>query len=121
MRGAEGESRTKTEGPGRSTWWMSRDCSDLQGAKDLGLTLGGDLTSMQVHCDSDWAADPMDRKSTTGYIIRLGAGLISWKRCKQQSVSVSITEAYKALAKCLQEFMWLRQLFHQRKLGVKFP
>ena len=55
------------------------------------------------------------------YIIRLGAGLISWKRCKQQSVSVSITEAYKALAKCLQEFMWLRQLFHQRKLGVKFP
>ena len=94
----------------------------LQGTKDLGLTLGGDLTSMQIYCDSDWAADIVDRKSTTGYIIRLGAGLISWKSCKQQSVSVSSTEAeYKALAKCLQEFMWLRQLFYQMKLGVKFP
>ena len=94
----------------------------LQGTKDLGLTLGGDMASMQIYCDSDWAADTVDRKSTTGYVIRLGAGLISWKSCKQQSVSVSSTEAeYKALAKCLQEFMWLRQLFHQMRLGVKFP
>ena len=94
----------------------------LQGTKDLGLTLGGDLTSMQIYCDSDWAADTRDRKSTTGYLIRLGAGLISWKSCKQQSVSVSSTEAeYKALAKCLQELMWLRQLFDQMELGVRLP
>ena len=78
----------------------------LQGSKDLGLTLGGDVTSLQIYCDSDWVADPVDRKSTTGYIIRLGAGLVSWKSCKQQSVSISSTEAeYKALAKCMKEFM----------------
>ena len=64
----------------------------------------------------------MDRKSTTGYIIRLGAGLVIWKSCKQQSVSISSIEAeYKALAKCMQQFMWLKQLFDQIKLRVHFP
>ena len=48
----------------------------LKGTKHLGLTLGGDISSLQVYCDSDWAADPVDRRSTTGYFIRFGEGLV---------------------------------------------
>ena len=32
--------------------------------------------------DSDWAGDPNDQKSTTGYVFTLGSGPITWA-CKK--------------------------------------
>ncbi|CAM8962825.1 unnamed protein product [Rhodiola kirilowii] len=37
---------------------------------------------LEAHCDADWGACPLTRKSITGYAVTLGHALISWKTKK---------------------------------------
>ena len=67
--------------------------------------------------DVDWAGDPTDRRSTTGYCFLLGSYLISWRSKKQTFVAHSSTEAkYCALADSTFELFWLQWLL--KDLGV---
>ena len=67
--------------------------------------------------DADWAGDPIDRKSTTGYCFLLGSSLISWRSKKQTFVARSSTEAeYRALIDTTSELLWLWWLL--KDLGV---
>ena len=43
--------------------------------------------------DSDWAGDTDTRRSHTGYVLMLNGGAISWKSRRQDSVSLSTSEA----------------------------
>ena len=42
--------------------------------------------------DSDWADDPDDRNSTTGYVFSLGSGPVTWDCKKQQALGLSSTD-----------------------------
>ncbi|KAM1393866.1 hypothetical protein ACFX2F_029972 [Malus domestica] len=69
--------------------------------------------SMDLHpfSDADWAGDPNDRRSTTGFVVFLGHNPISWSSKKQQTVSRSSTEAeYRALSTTAAELDWIQQL-----------
>ena len=44
--------------------------------------------TLQTYSDADWAGDPIDRRSTTGYCFLLGDSIISWRSKKQQSLLV---------------------------------
>ena len=73
--------------------------------------------TLQACSDADWAGDPTDRRSTTGYCFLLGDSLISWRSKKQTVVACSSTEAeYKALAATTAELIWLRWVLQD--LGV---
>jgi hypothetical protein len=61
--------------------------------------------------DSDWAADVETRHSHTGYIVMLNGGAISWKSRRQDSVSLSTSEAeFVAVSQCGQEVVYLREI-----------
>jgi hypothetical protein len=63
------------------------------------------------YVDADWRGAE-DRKSTTGYLFLLNNSPISWTSKKQQTVTLSFTEAeYVALAQATKEVIWLRALF----------
>ena len=69
------------------------------------------------YSDVDWASDPTDHRSTTGYYFFLGDSLISWQSMKQTVTSPSITESeYRALADATSELIWLHWLL--KDMGV---
>uniref|UniRef100_A0A2N9EDK6 Reverse transcriptase Ty1/copia-type domain-containing protein n=1 Tax=Fagus sylvatica TaxID=28930 RepID=A0A2N9EDK6_FAGSY len=73
--------------------------------------------TLRAYSDADWAGDPTDRRSTTGYCFLLGSSLISWRSKKQSVVARSSTEAeYCALTDTTSELLWLRWLLQD--LGV---
>lgn len=72
--------------------------------------------------DSDWAGDTNDRKSTTGYIIRLYENPIYWKSHKQKSVTKSSTAAeYVALSEAISEILIMREILKAFKLNLTNP
>ena len=55
--------------------------------------------------------DVSTKKSTSGYVFRLGGDTISWKSKRQPIVTLSSTETeYVALCSAAQETIWLRHL-----------
>lgn len=59
---------------------------------DKSLVLGGE-GSLCAFSDDNWAEELTDRKSTTGFVYKLGRGAVSWSSKKQNSVALSSTEA----------------------------
>jgi len=56
------------------------------------------VSNSTVFADADWAGD-VDRKSTSGYLIKLNDCLVSWCTKKQDTVALSSAEAeYVSLA-----------------------
>lgn len=64
---------------------------------------------IQAFSDSDWAGDLDDRKSITGFIIKIDGCTVSWASKKQSIVSMSSAEAeYIALAETAKEVLWIK-------------
>lgn len=87
-----------------------------------------------AYSDSDWTGTPLDRCSTTDYVIFKGSNPISWRAKKQTTVSISwgakkqttvsisSTEAeYKVLVSTAVEIYWIRQILHDFHLDVAEP
>ncbi|XP_016558370.1 uncharacterized mitochondrial protein AtMg00810-like [Capsicum annuum] len=69
-------------------------------------------------CDADWAACPNTRRSVTGFMIKFGESLVSWKSKKQTVVSRSSAEAkYRSLATTIAELTWLLGML--KEIGVE--
>ena len=61
------------------TYLESLDVSDLFFFK---IMKESNYNLLQAYSDADWAGDPTDRRSTTGYCFFLGDYLISWRSKK---------------------------------------
>jgi hypothetical protein len=73
--------------------------------------------TLTCFCDSDWASNPEDRSSTSGYILMLAGGPVTWKSKKQKSIALSSGEAeYISLGSAAREVLYVRNML--KELGV---
>ncbi|KAE8676544.1 hypothetical protein F3Y22_tig00111584pilonHSYRG00119 [Hibiscus syriacus] len=81
----------------------------------------GEDCKLVGYCDADYAGDHDTRRSTTGYVFKLGSGTISWCSKRQPTVSLSTTEAeYRAASMVAQESTWLIHLMNNLHQPVDY-
>jgi hypothetical protein len=62
--------------------------------------------------DADWVGDPNCRRFTSGYVLNLFVGAISWMSKRQVVVALSTIEVeYMAATRASKEAVWLQILF----------
>ena len=99
--------------PTKLNWvQLKRILRYLNGTINFALRIGeSSETKLRAFSDSDWARDRVDRKSTTGVLLRLSASTLCWKTAKQNSVALSTTEAeHIALSEATKLVIWMRRL-----------
>jgi hypothetical protein len=80
---------------------------------------GASNKGLIAYTDSDYAADPVKRRSTTGYLFKLANGIISWQSRAQKSIALSATDAeYMALSDCSRQAVWIQNIFTELGLQV---
>jgi hypothetical protein len=114
--------------PGPLHWKALKHlCRYLQGTKDVRLCYepvpGAGVTErFSAYADADYAGDVDDRRSTSGLIVKVGSGAISWASKLQQVVTLSTTEAeYISATAAGQEILWLRNLMSEMGYPVQGP
>jgi hypothetical protein len=72
--------------------------------------------------DSDWAGNPENRISVTGFIIYLLGAPICWRSKGQKSVTLSSSEAeYVAMSEAVKEIRFIYFLLKGMGVDVKLP
>lgn len=92
----------------------------LNHTKNLGITYGEtDSEELLIgYTDADYARDVVTRRSTTGYVFKIGNGAVTWRSQRQPTVALSTTEAeFMAICDGAKESIWLRQLL--RDIGFE--
>lgn len=73
--------------------------------------------SITCYVDSDWAGDLHDRKSISGYLIKLFGNCITWVTKKQNCITLSTTEAeLVALCSAVQDCLWIKKILNDMKI-----
>src|ERR1700733_4006563 len=87
----------------------------LVGTQDYKIVYNGKKgEGLQAYTDSDWAADEIKRRSTTGYFATLASGSVCWQSRLQKTVALSSTEAeYMALSDTGRQVVWIESLFQE--------
>ena len=93
-------------------------CHYLVGTMDYALVYDGKSgKGLTAYTDSDWASDPITRRSATGFFFKLADCVISWCSHAQTTVAHSSTEAeYMAISDCSRQVSWMRNIFME--LGI---
>ena len=88
----------------------------LRSTPNLGLTfMRGNRSGLHrrlvAYADSDYARSKEHRRSVSGGVVMYCRGPILWFSRTQRCVTLSSTEAeYEALAECLKEVLFVRQI-----------
>lgn len=85
----------------------------LKGTSDYGILLTNTPNNLKfyIYSDSDYAGCIKTRRSTTGFCLMIGTGIVSWCSERQSSVSHSTAESeYIAASQASRELVWLQRL-----------
>ncbi|CAN1176981.1 Retrovirus-related Pol polyprotein from transposon TNT 1-94 [Linum perenne] len=93
----------------------------LQGTRSVGIFLPAKGNpSITAFADADYAGCVDTRRSTSGWIVKVGNACVSWRCKKQDRVAKSSTEAeYRSMSEVCSEIVWLIRLLTD--LGVDVP
>lgn len=95
---------------------VKRTLRYLKSTPDIGVFYksNGNVDTLIVYSDSDYAGDVESRRSTTGYVCFLNGGPIAWCSPRQPIVALSSTEAeFIAAAESIKEVLYLKSLIEE--------
>ncbi|XP_019260123.1 PREDICTED: uncharacterized protein LOC109238143 [Nicotiana attenuata] len=95
----------------------------IKSTPGLGLFMPtGRCNNLIAYCDPDWGAYVESRRSITGYVVKFGDALISWKSKKQGTVSRSSAEVeFRSMTTTVAEIVWLVGLFKELGVDISLP
>ena len=97
--------------PGRQHWEAVKHLLRyLKGTLDLRLKFAPTNSTelFTTYTDADHGGNPDNGRSTSGHLVTMGTGAISWGSHLQHIVTLSTTEAeYVAATSASQEILWL--------------
>jgi len=68
--------------------------------------------ALSAYADADFSSNLIDRRSFTGYVVKLGTATVSWESRKQETVALSTAEAeYMALGDAYREIKFLSMVY----------
>src|SRR5260221_8771060 len=103
---------------------VNRVLKYLNSTKDYKLVYDGESaeSDFTAYCDSDWAGDPRDHRSTSGYVFKIAGAAVSWSSKKQSSTALSSTEGeYMALTHAAKEALWIQEFLYNVSYPPIFP
>ena len=75
---------------------------------------------IKAFSDADFAGDKSSRRSTSGYIIKIGSAPISWSSKLQHCVSTSTAESeYYSLCECSKQCVWLKNIMNELNQNIQ--
>jgi hypothetical protein len=78
--------------------------------------------TLTVHVDADWANDPDNRRSRSGYVIKANGNVISYGTGLQPKCASSTPVAeYVALASAVKETIYVQQLMAELRIPIQYP
>lgn len=105
--------------------YLKRVLVYLVHTKHLKLTYTASSLDGVLECfvDADWAADHLDRKSTSGSVVRLFHNVISWSSKKQACITLSSTESeYVSLSSFVHDVLfWITGILKEFQVEVPEP
>jgi hypothetical protein len=89
----------------------------VRGITSHGITHGGNRQSLGFWCDANFAACKDTRRSTTGWVVIMYGGAVSWSSKKQATTAASTMDAeYQACEAAAREGMSLRKALGETAL-----
>lgn len=80
----------------------------------------GSKTRFSTFSDADFAGEHDSKRSTSGYVVKMGTGAVSWASRLQTIQTLSTTEAeYISAVAAAQEALWMRNLFTEMGFPIK--
>ena len=96
--------------PGMAHWKAVKHLMRyLKGTMDLKLTYApdGSKARFSTFSDADFAGKHDSKRSTSGYVVKMGTGAVSWASRLQTIQTLSTTEAeYISAVAAAQEALW---------------
>jgi len=97
----------------------------LKGTADYGITYAPDPNSNELFStfsDMDHGGCKDTRHSTSGYLVKIGSGVVSWSSKLQSIVTLSTSKAeYIAAISAGKEIRWMRNLLHEMGFSPTGP
>jgi hypothetical protein len=104
--------------PSAAHWAALQDVARYVGSTAArGVTYGLSQVPVSIFCDANFAACADTRRSTTGWVVVMFGGAVSWGSKKQQTIATSTMEAeYQACSAVAREALSLRKLLRELAL-----
>lgn len=103
-----------SESPKLAHWnAIKRIIKYIKGTMSKGIVFSESKLSLITYSDADFAADPDERKSTSGYVILMNGGPLCWKSQKQSIIAQSTTEAEFIAGSYTRDLVWIQQMLSE--------